>query len=199
VILNRTRLAALWGDTRVSQFHVFLHPGEDPTAVRERISDALGRQYLLKILTVPETLAYHQSKIDEAFGFTYAIQLLVVVVTLAGIVDLLMTEVLERRTEIGILRSIGTDERRIARAVRLEAAVIGLAGALFGTVLGIGGALLWVRLNVRILLGFVLEPHFDVPVAALCVALATAAAVLGGEVAARNALRVPVLDAIRVE
>jgi putative ABC transport system permease protein len=199
VVLGRARLQKLWGETRVSQFHVFLRPGADAASVRERIGDALGRQYLLKILTVPETLAFHQSKIDEAFGFTYAIQLLVVVVTLAGIVDLLMTDVLERRSEIGILRGIGTDDWRIARALRLEATVIGLAGALFGIIVGLGGALLWVRLNVRILLGFVLEPHFDLSVAALCVVLATAAAVLGGQVAARNALRVPVLDAIRVE
>jgi len=198
VILGRARLEALWGETRVSQFHVFLHPGEDPALVRERIGDALGQQYLLKILTVSETLTFHQSKFDEAFGFTYAIQLLVVVVTLAGIVDLLMTDVLERRSEIGILRGIGTDDWRIARALRLEAAVIGLAGAVFGIIVGLGGALLWVRLNVRILLGFVLEPHFDVSVAVLCVVLATAAAVLGGQLAARSALRAPVLDAIRV-
>jgi putative ABC transport system permease protein len=199
VILERRLLEALWGDGRVSQFHLFLRPGEDPAAVRERIGEALGRRYLLKILTVPQTLAYHQSKIDEAFGFTYAIQLLVVVVTLAGIVDLLMTEVLQRRAELGVLRGIGTDDWRIARAVRLEAAVIGLAGALFGVALGLGGALLWVRLNVRVLLGFVLEPHFDVRVAAVCVALAAATAVLGGELAARRALRVPVLEAVRVD
>jgi putative ABC transport system permease protein len=199
VILAREPFESLWGDRRVSQFHVFLRDGEDAAAVRERIRSALGQRYLLKILTVPQTLAYHQSKIDEAFGFTYAIQLLVVVVTLAGIVDLLMTEVLERRSEIGILRGMGADEWRIARAVRLEAAAIGLAGALFGIALGIGGTLLWVRLNVRILLGFVLEPHFDVPVAVLCVFLAAATAVLGGQLAARRALRAPVLDAIRVE
>jgi len=199
VILGRTAFEPLWGDTRVSQFHLFLRSGADAGAVRERIGEALGSRYLLKILTVPDTLTYHQSKIDEAFGFTYAIQLLVFVVTLAGIVDLLMTDVLERRSEIGILRCIGTDERRIAQAVRLEAAVIGVSGALFGTVLGIGGSLLWVRLNVRVLLGFVLEPHFDVAVAALCVVLAAGAAVLGGQLAARSGLRAPVLEAIRAE
>jgi ABC-type lipoprotein release transport system permease subunit len=105
----------------------------------------------------------------------------------------------EGRAPIGILRGFGTDEWRIARAVRLEAVTIGLAGALFGTLLGIGGALLGVRLNVRSLLGFVLEPHFDVPVAAVCVALAAATAALAGQLAARSALRVPVLDVMRVE
>lgn len=199
VILGRPAFEELWGDARVSQFHLFLRPGVDPAAVRERIGTALGQKYLLKILTVPETLAYHQSKIDEAFGFTYAIQLLVVVVTLVGIVDLLMTEVLERRSELAILRAIGTEEPKIAQAIRLEAAVIGLAGALFGTLLAIGGALLWVRLNVRILLGFVLVPHFDVTVAAVCVVLAVATAVWGGQLAARRGLRASVLDAIRVE
>jgi putative ABC transport system permease protein len=199
VILGRSSFEAFWHDTRVSQFHLFLRSGEDPRGVRDHINEALGSRYLLKILTVPETLAYHRSKIDEAFSFTYAIQLLALAVTLAGIVDLLMTEILERRSEFGILRSIGMEEWRIARAVRLEAGVIGITGALFGMILGVGGALLWVRLNVRILLGFVLEPRFDLPVAVICVALAAAAAVIAGQLAARKALRAPILDAIRVE
>jgi hypothetical protein len=35
--------------------------------------------------------------IDQAFALTYAIQLLVIGVTLAGIVDLLTTQIIERR------------------------------------------------------------------------------------------------------
>ena len=52
--------------------------------VRESIARRLRGRYAVKILTVPQTLAYHQAMVDRAFVFTYAIQLLVVAVTLAG-------------------------------------------------------------------------------------------------------------------
>ena len=68
---------------------------------------------MVKILTVPQTLAYHQSMVDRAFVFTYAIQLLVVAVTLAGIFDLLTTQIIERRGEVGIFRAIGAEGRQV--------------------------------------------------------------------------------------
>ena len=69
---------------------------------------------MVKILTVPQTLAYHQAMVDRAFMFTYAIQLLVVVVTLAGIFDLLITQIIERRGEVGVFRAIGAEGFRSA-------------------------------------------------------------------------------------
>src|SRR6185436_1095861 len=106
-------------------FNVFLAPGADIREARATLVRELGQSHLVKVLTVPETLAYHQGMVDRAFAFTYAIQLLVVAVTLAGIFDLLTTQIIERRREFGILRAVGSDESRIVRAIRLEALVIG--------------------------------------------------------------------------
>ena len=149
--------------------------------------------------TVPQTLAYHQGMVDRAFVFTYAIQLLVVAVTLAGIFDLLTTQIIERRQEIGIFRAVGADEPRVARAIRLEAMVIGLAGAVLGSLLAVGTSLLWVRVNFRILIGYILEFHFPLLTAIWCVVLAGAVAMVAGQLAARRALRQPVLDSLRYE
>jgi putative ABC transport system permease protein len=199
IILGRGELARHWGDTLVSHFNLFLAPGADLEAVRAAAVQALRERYLVKVLTVPQTLAYHQHMVDRAFAFTYAIQLLVVAVTLAGIVDLLTTQVLERRVEVGILRALGADERRIARAIRLEALVIGAAGAFIGAALAVGTSLLWVHVNFRILLGYIVEHHFALWTALWCVALAALAAMLAGELAVRRALRQPVLESLRAE
>src|SRR5437773_11878179 len=112
---------------------------------------------MIKVLTVPETLAYHQGMVDRAFAFTYAIQLLVVVVTLAGIFDLLTTQILERRQELGILRAVGSDDLRIARSIRLEALVIGVAGAGLGCPLGVRRSLRRVHVHFRFLIRYVFE------------------------------------------
>ncbi len=199
IVMSRDRFAALWGDPRVSHFNVFLAPAASLEETRTAILQALGTRYLVKVLTVPQTLAYHQGMVDRAFVFTYAIQLLVVAVTLAGIVDLLTTQIIERRQEIGIFRAVGADETRVARAIRLEALVIGLAGAVLGSLLAVGTSLLWVRVNFRILIGYILEYHFPLLTALWCVTLAGGVAFIAGHLAARRALRQPVLDSLRYE
>src|SRR5262249_17856301 len=73
IIMPRDRFAALWGgDTQVSRFNVFLTPDASIDAVRTAIVQALRDQYLVKVLTLPQTLAYHQNMVDRAFAFTYA-------------------------------------------------------------------------------------------------------------------------------
>ncbi len=199
VLLERRRFAALWHDDRVTYFNVFLAPGTSRAAVRDAIVEALGADYRVKVVTVPEALAYHQDMVDRAFTFTWAIQLLAVVVTLAGIFDLLSTQVMERRREIGIFRTVGAEEARVARAIRLEAAVIGGSGALLGTVLAFATSLVWVHVNFRILLGYILGHHFAALTAATCIVLAAVTAFLAGHLAARPVLREAVLETLRYE
>lgn len=200
IIMHRDRFAARWGgDTQVSHFNLFLTPDADREATRAAIVQALGATYRIKVLTLPQLVAYHQNMIDRAFAFTYAIQLLVIAVTLAGIVDLLTTQIIERRREMGLLRVIGAEERVVARAIWLEALVIGIAGAVLGAVISIGTSYLWVHVNFRILIGYIVEHHFAAVTAAWCVLLASGVALFAGRLAARRALREPVLDTLRYE
>jgi putative ABC transport system permease protein len=197
VLMHRDLLADRWNDDMVSHVNLFLSEGTDLQAARAAVLDVLRDRYLVKVLTVPQTLAYHQGMVDRAFAFTYAIQLLVVVVTLAGIVDLLTTQVIERRWEIGALRLIGAEERTVSASIVLEGLVIGATGALLGVMLSVGTSLLWVHVNFRILIGYILEHHFAALTALWCVALATGVAVLAALVASRRALRQPILEVLR--
>ena len=199
IIVNRDRFVTLWHDDLVSHFNVFVRDGAKLDDVRRDIGRSVGRDYMVKILTVPQTLAYHQGMVDRAFVFTFAIQLLVVAVTLAGIFDLLTTQIIERRREVGVFRALGADERHIARAIRLEATVIGVVGALLGAVLAVGTSLMWVHVNFRILIGYVLEHHFAALTAGWCVLLAGSVAMLAGHLAGRGALSQPVLETLRSE
>jgi putative ABC transport system permease protein len=199
VLLDREHFVRLWGDRKVSHFNVFLRPGEELRAMREAIARRLHGRYLVKILTVPQTLAYHQSMVDRAFVFTYAIQLLVIAVTLAGIFDLLITQIMERRGEVGVFRAVGADRVQVGRAIRLEALAIGMAGSILGILVAVGTSLMWVHVNFRVLIGYVLEFHFPIGMAVWCILLASLVAMLSGHLAARRALRQPVLEALRYE
>ena len=98
-----------------------------------------------------------------------------------------------------MFRAVGAEEKQVGRAIRLEALAIGVAGALLGIVLAVGTSLLWVRVNFRILIGYILEYHFPVWMAFWCVVLAGVVAMMAGHLAARKAMRQPILDSLRYE
>jgi putative ABC transport system permease protein len=128
-----------------------------------------------------------------------AIQFLIVVVTVAGISDLLLSAILERRRELAACRLIGADERAGRRSVVLESATFGMTGSLLGAILGLVTAWIWVAINFRYLLGYQLEFHFAIAAMLRFVALAMAMTILAGYGAAHRAAQQSVLDGLRVE
>src|SRR5262249_55476579 len=192
-----------WRETTVNRIHVFLEPGARQAAVRtailERLGDLFGRRYHLKVQTMDEGVAYLADKIDQAYAFTAAIQLLIVLVTLAGIVDLLLADLWERRRELALWRVIGADERVVRRSVVIESATLGALGALLGVGVGAATTWMWVRVNYRYLLGYYLDLHFAAGTSVWLVLLVLVATAAAGWAAARHATRQPILDGIQVE
>jgi putative ABC transport system permease protein len=203
VLLARRLFIDRWRETTVNRIHVFLEPGARPARVRkailERLGDWFGDRYRMKVQTMDEGVAYLAAKIDQAYAFTAAIQLLVVLVTLAGIFDLLLADLWERRRELALWRVIGADERVVRRSVVIESATLGGLGALLGVAVGVVTTWMWVRVNYRYLLGYYLDLHFAVGTSAWFVALVIVATVAAGWGAARHATRQPILDGIQVE
>ena len=78
--------------------------------------------------------------------------------------------------------------------------MIGVGGALLGIVLAIGTSVLWVLVNFRILIGYVLEYHFPTLMAVWCDHPRSAGGCRWrGGWPRRKALREPVLDSLRYE
>lgn len=65
-----------------------------------------------------------------------AIGLIALVVAALGIINTMVMSILERRKEIGIMKSIGASEKEIKSIFFVEASVIGFLGAVFGIGLG---------------------------------------------------------------
>ncbi len=197
VLLSRRLLVERWGVATVSRINLMLRPGESLDAVRARIVERLGDRFRLKIMSMRDVLAYHEDKVNSAFAFTDAIQLLIVVVTIAGIFDLLLSGIIERRHELAVWRLIGADERAVRRSVVIESATIGAVGATLGVAVGLVTTWIWVAVNFTYLLGYSLEHHVAVGATLWYVALVMAMTVVSGYLAAREATRQPVLDGIR--
>ena len=199
ILLGRGLFVDRWQDTAVNRIHVFLDPDASRDTVRAAILQQFGARYQLKVQSMDQGVAYLAGKIDEAYAFTAAIQLLMVVVTLAGIFDLLLADLWERRRELALWRVIGADDRVVRRSVVIESATIGALGALLGLAVGAVTTWIWVRINYRHLLGYYLDLHFAFGTTVWFVALVLVATIAAGWGAARYATRQSILDGIQVE
>ncbi len=199
VILSRRLLVSRWLEPGVSRVHVFLQPGADPAAVRKAITASLGSRYRLKIVGMPEVISYLDGKVKEAFAFTDAIQLLVIIVTVAGIFDLLLARIVERQRELALWRVIGADDATVRRTIVLESATIGSLGALLGVPVGLITSWMWVAVNYRYLLGYDLDFHVALSTVGLSTGIVLFMTLATGYFAARYATHEPILQGIRAD
>jgi putative ABC transport system permease protein len=199
VILSRRLLADRWQDTTVSRINVFLQPDTSLEVVRQRILDRLGDRYRLKVLSLRELVNYHTGMIDRAFAVMNSVQILIIIVTIVGIFDLLVSRVTERRRELALWRIICADATAVRRSIVIESAAIGTIGAVLGVAVGFVTAWIWIAIHFRQLLGYYVEYHFAVGAAFWYVALVLLATALTGYAAARTATRQPILESIQRE
>jgi len=76
-----------------------------------------------------------------------------VLVAFIGIMTTMLTSVVERTKEIGILKALGTSSRGIMFTFLAEALVVGIAGGILGAVAGVGLSYLIINLLGRSTLG----------------------------------------------
>jgi putative ABC transport system permease protein len=199
IAISRRLLVERWGDHVVNRVLVFLRPDGTIERVHAALASRFASAYRLKILSLREVVDFHAAAVTRAFALMDAIQLLIVVVTVAGIFDLLLSTILERRRELAVWRLIGADERAVRRSVVLESATLGLTGSLLGATLGVVTAWIWVAINFRYLLGYHLEFHFALGATLRFVVLVMAMTIVAGYGAARRATQQAVLESLRVE
>lgn len=121
--------------------------------------------------------------------------LMSVVVALIGIVNTLSLSILERRRELGLLRVIGMEDRRVRRMVRFESVLISALGTVSGMVLGIftGWALIY---GIDRLSEAGIAFSFPAGMMVLVLVLGVALGFLASLIPAQRSTSLEVLDAI---
>jgi ABC-type antimicrobial peptide transport system permease subunit len=95
--------------------------------------------------TIREYVARRQSDAYLLYALLYALALVVGVVGALGLGNALVTSVLERRREIGLLRAMGASGRRVAQVFWVESLSLGALSWLIGAALGLPLALAFVQ------------------------------------------------------
>lgn len=203
IVMDRTWYQQQWRDERVTVFPVYLAAGADPEQVRQSIVKHVAG---LDGVTVPPLVIRNRELrqeilaiFDRTFVLTYVLEAIAVLVAVLGIVNTLVTAVLERRREFATLRAIGAGTRQVERLVLWEAAYLGLIGAVLGVVGGLLLALLLIHVINKQSFGWTIQMTVPGGVILQAVALALIAALVAGYWPARWAARQPVVEGLREE
>ncbi|MEM6776224.1 MAG: FtsX-like permease family protein [Planctomycetota bacterium] len=112
-----------------------------------------------KLLALPtETFVQSDTRMQLAGGMAWMTSVIALVVGVIGTLNTMMTSVMERTGEIGILRAVGWTVRQVASLILLESVVLSVIATVIG---GIGGTLLLMLLAANDAAGGMLQPRLD--------------------------------------
>ncbi|MFJ8668328.1 ABC transporter permease [Streptomyces sp. NPDC093600] len=180
----------------IPQIFVAMESGQ--TAAGEKaLVQALGDNPAITVMDHKDIRDAFGGQINLMLNIMYGLLAMALIIAVLGVVNTLAMSVFERQQEIGMLRAIGLDRRRVKRMVRLEAVVIALFGAVVG--IGLGSFLGWaIGETMRSSLpGYALVLPWDR--IGVFLLLAGLVGVLASLWPARSAARLNMLTAIKAE
>jgi len=203
MVMERMFYHRFWDDDRVTVFAVYLEPGAGSEQVRQAVIRKMtGGQEQMTPPTIIRNKELRQEILnifDRTFVLTYVLEAIAVLVAILGIVNTLVTAVLERRRELATLQAIGASTNQIERLVLWEAVYLGVIGAVLGVIGGLGLAWLLIAVINKQSFGWTIRMTIPVGVLLQAVLLAISAAWIAGYFPARWAARQSVVEGLRDE
>ena len=203
ILMDRALYQSLWHDDLVTVYPVYLAAGADLDRVRKtmaaRLQDSGGGRFPPILISNAELRTEILEIFDRTFLMTYVLEAIAIVIAMLGIINTLVTSVLERRREFATIRAIGASEGQVTQLVLWEAAYLGLVG--IGLGLAGGGALSLLLVNVINKQSFGWTIQMIIPWGGLvqAVVLAGFATVVAGFFPAQWAARQSVAEGLREE
>ncbi|MBD3390120.1 FtsX-like permease family protein [Candidatus Micrarchaeota archaeon] len=185
-------------DREVSAIRLKISEGYEPLEVEENIEWAL-----MKHRGVTEddkdfsmiSARFIQEQVDSILGaltvFLMIVSGISLLVGAIGISNTMFMSVLERTREIGVLKSIGATSKQIQDVFLMEASMIGVSGGVLGLVVG--------ALLVELVIFFGFDAVISLEMAAVAFIVSVGVGIIAGTIPAKNASKVPAIEALRYE
>lgn len=199
VVMSEQQFISLWRDDRVSRINVHLSTSMPTGAVHDALQRALGGVHDVKVMKLDDLVSYHRRFLDRAFGAARVLELLIVLVTLSGILEALLSRAYDRRREFALLRVAGATGGQVMSIILVEAGIMIVCGLGLGLFGGTVSAWMWVNYHFSYLLGWLLDFHFPWWIAARAMVLAGVVALVAAYWPARRTARKELLVALRYE
>jgi putative ABC transport system permease protein len=136
---------------------------------------------------------------DRTFAITGALQLLATLVAFIGVLSALLSLMLDKQRELGILRAVGLTGRQLWRLVSLETGLMGAVAGLLAMPTGLALALILIYIINRRSFGWTLQMQIAPEPFIQALVVAVVAALLAGIYPAYRMTRMAAADAMRFE
>lgn len=183
----------------ISVMRVVAKEGSDVNEIGDEIETTLLSSHKLtedkKDFTVV-TPEFINKQVESITGmltaFLGGIAAIALVIGAIGISNTMFTSVLERRREIGVLKSIGASEKEIQNIFIVESAMIGLLGGIVGIALGMAIVFL-----ISLVINFPAQVTIEIGVGAMF--FSAVVGILAGAIPAARAAKLDPIEALRYE
>ncbi len=180
VVMDRALFIRAFADDKINTVILYLRKGTDPEVARRRLETMFGPRYHAFAVLNREIRTEVMRIFDQTFVITYALLAVAVIVAVLGIVNTLSALILERASELALLRILGLSRSELRRMILLESSILGVIALVAG--LAIGVVLSWILIYVinKQSFGWTIEFHAPVRLIALSLVMTFLASLLAG-------------------
>jgi putative ABC transport system permease protein len=200
--MDRSLYERHWPDPTATVLAIYADPTADRAAVRRAVEErvvALAADGRPIVMSNGELKREVLAIFDRTFRVTYALEAIAVIIALLGIVNTLLTAVLERRRELATLRAVGASRGQVQGLILWESCYLGMLGGALGLAGGLALSVLLVEVINKQSFGWTIQWAVQPGVLVLAVASAAATALIAGLVPAWWAARQVPAEGLRYE
>jgi putative ABC transport system permease protein len=189
----------LWDDEALTALGIRLAPGADAEPVARALGEALAP--VQRLFVRPNQALRDDALVifDRTFAITSALQLLATGVAFIGVLSALLSLLLEKQREVGILRAVGLTVRQLWGLVMLETGLMGAVAGLLAMPTGFALSLILIYIINRRSFGWTLQMQVDPAPFLTALLVAVVAALLAGIYPARKMGRMLAAEGLRYE
>lgn len=201
VLMDLTLYRQIWQDPAITALALRLDPaaGLDPDQAATALQDALAPVQSLQVRPNRALRSEALAVFDRTFAITGALQLLTTLVAFIGVLSALLSLILDKQRELGILRAVGVTARQLWRLIALETGLMGAVAGLLAMPTGLALSLILIYIINRRSFGWTLQLQLDPAPFVQALIVAVVAALLAGIYPAYRMNKLATAEAIRFE
>jgi putative ABC transport system permease protein len=199
VMMDHRTYVENWGPSRITNIGIFLQPDVDIRRYLVNLRRKFAGRFAVQVSSNRELREEVLKIFDQSFTITHVMQILAGIVAFIGIISAVMSLLVERTRELGILRAVGMSFGQLRRMVFLESGLMGGFASFIAVPAGTALALVMIYvINLRTF-DWTINLKMDAGAYVQIFAMALVAALLAGIYPMLRLKKISVAAAIREE